>query len=98
MQAMRSMRAMLVLVVMVVMGGVGCTGGSMDTAKVAQLNDALHAYPDAAEAWVFMPLDASVYATQRFGIGQPTWVMLHYEKQSKANAGIDANAPARGGD
>ena len=94
-QVMRSMMAVLVLVAMaamVAMGG-GCTGGSMDTAKVAQLNDALHAYPDAAEAWVFMPLDASFYATQRFGIGQPTWVMLHYEKQSKANAQAPTETP-----
>lgn len=64
----------------------GCSTATIDAARVAQLNDALHAYPDTAEAWVFMPLDPSVYATQRFGVGQPTWVMLHLEK-SKATGG-----------
>ena len=44
---------------------VGCSA-EIDAHRLRQLNDAFHAYPDAAEAWVFMPIDPSVHATQRF--------------------------------
>ena len=67
----------------------GC-GQAVTAERIAQINDALHAYPDVAEAWAFMPLDASVYAEQRFGIGRPTWLMMHVEKQGVA----DENTPA----
>ena len=75
--------SLIVMAVLALSLVVGCSTANVDAAKLARINDALHAYPDTAQAWVFMPLDPSVYATQRFGIGQPTWVMLHFEK-SKA--------------
>lgn len=81
------MKTILALVAILVMiAAVGCSNGNMDADKIVQLNEALHAYPDTVEAWVIGNLDASVYATQRFGIGQPIWVMLHVEKHDSPAA------------
>ncbi len=70
---------------------VGC-GEGRTAARIGQINDALHAYPDVAEAWVFMPLDASVYAEQRFGIGRPIWMLMHIEKKGVSAENANASA------